>query len=130
MKKNVISWVAQVITAAILGMTLYSKFTDAPEVVELFTKLDMGPFGYKLIGALELIACILLFTPVSIWGAILGWGVMAGAIMGHITKLGFEGQMGMMAGMATLAWLLSCVIIYLRKEQVIFIGRMFGMKHK
>lgn len=129
MKKNIISWIAQVIIVVILGQTLLFKFTDAPEVVEMFAKLNMGAFGYKLIGFVELTACLLLLTPKgSIWGAILSWGVMAGAIMGHVTKIGFEGSHGAMAGMAVAAWLLSSLVIYLRRNQVSFISNMFGAK--
>lgn len=129
MNKNIISIIAQVILIAILGMTVFAKFTDKPEVVELFAKLDMGPIGYKLIGFLELSACLILIIPRgAIWGAMLGWGLMSGAILGHITKLGFEGQMGVMAGMATVAWFLSILIIYLRKSQLSFISNMFGPK--
>ena len=127
MKKNLISWVAQIIVVVILGQTLFFKFTDAPEVVELFSKLGMGPFGYKLIGFLELIACVLLLIrPSIIWGAILSWGLMSGAIMGHITKIGFSGDAGTLGSMAIAAWLLSCLIIYLRKNQISIIANMFG----
>ena len=130
MKKNILSWVAQVIVVVILGQTLLYKFTDAPQVVELFAKLNMGPIGYKLIGFFELAACVMLLIPKSaIWGAILSWGVMSGAILGHITKIGFAGELGIMAGMAIVAWLLSSFIIYLRCEQVAFIANMFGSKN-
>jgi len=124
-----ISWLAQVLVVFILGQTLYFKFTDAPDVVTLFAKLNMGPVGYKLIGFLELVACILLLSPkVVVWGAILSWGVMSGAVIGHITKIGFAGEMGAMGGMAIAAWLLSSFIIFLRRNQVSFISNMFGAK--
>lgn len=130
MKKNMISWIAQIIVIAILGMTLYGKFTDAPEVVELFSKIDMGPVGYKLIGAFELVACVMLLIPKSaIWGAILSWGLMSGALLGHITKIGFAGELGLLAGMAAVAWVLSCLIIFLRSRQVSFISKMFGAEN-
>ena len=129
MKTKIISWIAQIIVVVILGQTLFFKFTDAPAVVELFGQLGMGPFGYKLIGSLELFACVLLLIPSStIWGAILSWGVMSGAIVGHITKIGFEGDAGVLGGMAIAAWLLSCLIIFLRRNQVSFIANMFGVQ--
>ncbi|MFT5836811.1 MAG: putative oxidoreductase [Candidatus Azotimanducaceae bacterium] len=127
MKKNIISWIAQIVVVIILGQTLFFKFTDAPETVELFAQLGMGAFGYKLIGSLELIACVLLLIrPSIIWGAILSWGLMSGAIMAHVTKVGFEGELGILGGMAITAWLLSCLIIFLRRNQVSFIANMFG----
>lgn len=129
MKNNIISWVVQVIVVAILGHTLYGKFTDAPMVAELFSKIGMGPVGYKLIGFIELIACILLLSPRAVvWGAILSWGVMSGAVIGHISGIGFEGNFGVMGSMAIGAWLLSVLIIFLRRNQVSFISNMFGAK--
>lgn len=128
-KKTILSWVAQVVVAVILGQTLFFKFTDAPETVELFSKLGMGAVGYKTIGFLELVACVLLLIrPSIIWGAILGWGLMSGAIMAHVTKIGFAGEAGVLGAMAIVAWLLCCLIIYLRKEQISFVANMFGVK--
>jgi uncharacterized membrane protein YphA (DoxX/SURF4 family) len=126
MKKNIISWVAQVIVVIILGQTLLFKFTDAPETVALFKELRMGAFGYKLIGTLELIACVMLLIPSSVaWGALLAWGVMSGAILAHLTKIGFNGELGMMGGMAIIAWLLCTVIMFIRRDQVPFFSSMF-----
>ena len=129
MKKNTISWILQIIVVVILGQTLFFKFADAPETIELFAKLGMGAFGYKLIGFLELVACILLLIPNSIiWGAILSWGLMSGAILAHLTKIGFSGPDFSLGMMAIFAWLLSALVIYLRREQVSFIHNMFGGK--
>ena len=129
MKKNIVSWVAQIGVVFILGQTLFFKFTDAPEVVALFNKLGMGAFGYKTIGLFELIACVLLLIRSSIiWGAILSWGLMSGAIMAHVTKVGFEGDDGSLGMMAIIAWLLSCLIIYLRRQQISIVANMFTSK--
>lgn len=126
-KQHIISWVAQIIVFVILGQTLFFKFTDAPETVELFAQLGMGAFGYKSIGFLELVAIILLvIKPSIIWGAILSWGLMSGAIMAHVTKIGFSGPNLTLGTLAIVAWLLSALIIYLRKEQLPFIAHMFG----
>ncbi|MEM9160463.1 MAG: DoxX family protein, partial [Verrucomicrobiota bacterium] len=87
-KKNIISWIAQVVIAVIMGQTLFFKFTDAAETVELFAQLGMGAAGYKTIGFLELVACVLLLIRSSIiWGAILSWGLMSGAIMAHFGQV-------------------------------------------
>ncbi len=126
-KKIIVSWVAQIAIAVILGQTLFFKFTDAPETVELFSQLGMGPFGYKLIGGLELIACVLILTrPSIIWGAILSWGLMSGAIMAHLTKIGFSGDYRALGVMAIIAWLLSCLVIYLRRKELSIVRNMFG----
>ena len=129
MNKNIISWIAQLSVAGILASTLGHKLSGADFTVELFGELGMGLFGVRLIGFLELMACVLLLIPSSIiWGALLSWGLMSGAIMAHVTKLGFEGERGEIAVMAITAWLLSLLIMYLRKDQVSFIANMFGRK--
>lgn len=129
MKKQtkIISWVLQVIVVVILLPTVIGKLSSNLQAIELFTKLDMEPNGRYIIGILELIAVVLLLIPASVvYGASLAAGLMVGAVMGHITKLGFEGQMGMMAGMAATAVLLSFIILFLRRTQLPIINRMFG----
>ena len=126
MKTQIISWILRLVIVVILGQTLFYKFTDHPETVELFAKLDMGAFGYRLIGFLELIACILLLIPSSVaWGALLAWGLMSGALMAHITKIGFEGEMGVLAGMAAIAWIFSILIMYIHRAKLPVMGTLF-----
>ncbi|MDQ8181793.1 DoxX family protein [Pelagicoccus sp. SDUM812005] len=100
-KLKIVSWFTQIAAAAIMGQTLYFKFTAHPDSVQLFTELGMEPHGRLIIAALELIACILLLIPSSIvYGALLGSCLMAGAIIGHITELGWEGprlELGILA---------------------------------
>ena len=128
MKKNIITWIAQILVVLILGQTLFAKFTGAPEPVELFTQLGMEPTGRYLIGFLELVACLLLLSNGSAaLGAILAWGLMSGAIIGHITEIGFQGDRGILGSMAIAAWLLSLVVLYCRKEQVPFIRAVFRL---
>lgn len=100
-KLKIVSWVTQITAAAIMGQTLYFKFSAHPDSIQLFTELGMEPQGRLLIGALELVACILLIIPSSIvYGALLGSCLMAGAIIGHATELGWEGprlELGILA---------------------------------
>ena len=122
MKASKLIWIAQVIVVVILGQTLFYKFSDHPDTVALFGQLGMGAFGYKLIGSLELIACLLLLIPgVNAWGALLGWGLMTGAIIAHISKIGFEGPMGQLGTMAIIAWLLCVTIMYVRRSEIPFL---------
>jgi len=119
MKASKLIWIAQLIVVVILGQTLFFKFTDSPETVELFSRLGMGAFGYKLIGSLELVACLLLLIPGVIpWGALLGWGLMTGAVIAHVTEIGFEGPMGQLGTMAIVAWLLCALIMYVRRSEM------------
>ena len=89
MTKTIFTWLLRVIAAFILLQTLYFKFTAQPESVELFTKLGMEPWGRIGTGVGELIASILILIPrTTLIGAIMGLGLMSGAIFFHLTKLG------------------------------------------
>ena len=126
MLKKIASWILQLAVVIILGQTLFFKFTDAPETVALFNQLGMGPFGYKLIGLLELIACILLLIPYSVaTGALLGWGLMTGAIFAHVTKIGFEGDNSVLGSMAIIAWLLCAAIMYFNRTSLPVLSAVF-----
>jgi|TARA_B110000438_G_C15752798_1_gene623767 hypothetical protein len=121
-----LSWIIQVITAIVLGFAVYPKFAGAEESIALFTHIEMEPFGRYLIGALELIAIILLLIPSSVaYGALLTWGVMVGATMGHMTTIGYSGS-NLSLGLLALALLiLSSVILYIRRLELPLIGSMF-----
>lgn len=91
MKIAIFCWVLRLTVAVILLQTLYFKFTASEESVYIFAALGMEPYGRIGIGLLELIVVVLILIPKSTWiGALLGCGVMAGAIVGHILVLGFE----------------------------------------
>lgn len=89
MKK--LSWLFRIVAALILLQTLYFKFTGHPESVHLFTKLGVEPWGRIGTGVVELIAGILLLIPSTvIFGALLGIGLMAGAILSHLLVIGIQ----------------------------------------
>jgi uncharacterized membrane protein YphA (DoxX/SURF4 family) len=93
--KNVILWILRLLAAVIMLQTLYFKFTAHPQSVALFTKLGMEPWGRIGTGVFELIASILILVPkTTLYGAILGLGLMSGALFFHLTKLGivFDGD--------------------------------------
>ena len=123
--KKVIVWALQIITAVILLQTLYFKFSAHPDSVQLFTEIGMEPAGRIIIGVCELIAGILLVIPGSAaYGAFLAAGVMVGAVIGHITVLGFEGprlQLGLL-GIGVL--IMSISILILRRNEIPIIGKM------
>jgi len=82
-------WGLRILAALILLQTLFFKFTASEESVFIFTKLGLEPYGRIGIGVLELIAAILILYPkTTASGAVLAAGLMAGAIMSHLTKLG------------------------------------------
>ena len=85
--------ISSIIAALILLQTLYFKFTAAPESVFIFTELGLEPYGRIGTGILELIiALLLVIKRTSLTGAILGLGVITGAIFSHIFVLGIEVQ--------------------------------------
>src|SRR5436190_13374724 len=86
---TVLSWVLRITAAIILLQTLFFKFTAAPESVYIFTKVGAEPWGRIGSGVVELIAAVLLQVPRTAWvGAAIAMGVMAGAIVSHLTILG------------------------------------------
>ncbi len=92
MKQNyiaIITWVLRLVAAIILLQTLYFKFTASEESVYIFSTIGMEPWGRIGSGVFELIAALLILFPRTTWiGALLGAGVMSGAIFFHLTKLG------------------------------------------
>lgn len=91
MKK--LSWLFRIAAAVILFQTLYFKFTGHPESVDLFTKLGVEPWGRIGTGVIELIAGVLLLIPSTvILGAVLGIGLMGGAILSHLLVIGIESK--------------------------------------
>jgi uncharacterized membrane protein YphA (DoxX/SURF4 family) len=117
-----ISWAAQIIAAIILAQTLFFKFTGAEESVALFTKLGAEPFGRYASGTMELIAVFMLLSRRLAWlGAILGMGVMAGAILSHLTVLGIEtnGDGGLLFGLAIVTFVCCVIVGYIRKSDLL-----------
>ena len=126
---TVFSWVLQLIAAAILFQTLYFKFTGAPESVYIFSTLGMEPWGRIGSGVVELIACVLLLVPRTVpVGAILALGVISGAIVSHLTKLGIvvEGDGGLLFVLAVTVFVASGIILLIRREQIPVIGGLFA----
>jgi putative oxidoreductase len=116
--KKIISWVLRIAAAVILLQTLYFKFTGQPESVELFTKLGAEPWGRIGSGVMELIASILLLIPSTVFlGALLGIGLMAGAILSHLTVLGIEskGDGGQLFMLAIIVLVCCSVVALLHK---------------
>jgi hypothetical protein len=89
---RVLLLLARVTAAALLFGASYYKMTDAPAAIEVFEKLKMEPIGRYIIGGLEGLAALALLVPQStVYGAFLGFGIMCGAVIGHLTTLGLAG---------------------------------------
>ena len=106
-------WVLRILAAIILLQTLFFKFSAAEESVYIFSTLGMEPWGRIGTGVVELIASILLLVPrTTVVGALLGLGVMSGALFFHLTRLGIVvmGDHGQLFIYALLVFF-SCAIL-------------------
>lgn len=118
--KIILSWLLRLAAAVILLQTLYFKFSGHPESVELFTKLGVEPWGRIGTGVIEVIASVLLLIPaISFFGALLGVGLMAGAILSHLTVIGIEskGDGGQLFMLAIIVMVCCLIILFLHKQQ-------------
>ncbi|MBS1654969.1 MAG: DoxX family protein [Bacteroidetes bacterium] len=88
---TIITWLARILAALILLQTLYFKFSGAEESKYIFSRLGAEPWGRIGSGVVELIASVLILIPATTkWGAVLGLGVISGAILSHLTVLGIS----------------------------------------
>ncbi len=121
--KKILPLLLRIIVAIILIQTLRFKFTAHPDSVYIFTKVGMEPYGRIATGITELIAGILLLIPKTVWiGATLTLGIIGGAIMLHVTKLGIEinSDGGVLFFTAVITFTLSAIILWLNRKQVNF----------
>lgn len=118
--KLILSWLLRLVAAVILLQTLFFKFTGHPESVELFTKLGVEPWGRIGTGIIELITSALLLIPAFAFiGALLGMGIMAGAILSHVTVIGIDskGDGGQLFIFAIIVMVCCLLILLLHKQQ-------------
>ena len=84
-------WILRILAALIMLQTLYFKFSGAEESVYIFSQLGMEPWGRIGTGVLELIASILILYPATtFFGSVLAIGLMSGALVAHLTRLGIS----------------------------------------
>ena len=123
--KNYLSLALRIIVAVILLQTLRFKFLAHPDSIYIFTQVGMEPWGRIGIGVLELIASILLFLTKKIWmGTGLSAGLMAGAVMMHLTMIGIEvkGDGGTLFYTAIATLILSLMILWGKKKDIPFLN--------
>src|SRR3954451_13206140 len=123
--QSIVSWILQVVVAVILFQTLFFKFTGAEESKYIFSKLGLEPWGRIGSGIIELIAVILLLYPRTVTiGAILAAGVISGAIVSHITRLGIvvQNDRGLLFILAVAVLAGSIAILFIRRAQIPFVG--------
>lgn len=92
----------------------------------------MEPWGRIGTGVIELIASILLLIPSTVFvGAFLGVGLMAGAILSHLTVIGIEfkgdgGQLFLLA--VTVLVCCSITLILYKKQGIALLNRVIKKK--
>lgn len=120
--KNLLSWLFRLIAAGVLLQTLYFKFTAHPDSVYIFSQLGMKPWGRIGSGVAELIISLLLLVPRTAWlGALGGLGVISGAILAHLTKLGIEvqGDGGTLFILAVVVFVSCLIVLFLHRAQAV-----------
>ena len=114
-------WLLRIVAAIIMLQTLYFKFTGHQQSIHLFTTLGMEPWGRYGTGILELIASILILYPRTTgFGALLGLGLMAGAIFFHLTKLGiyFDGDPVLFL-YALIVFICCAILLFIFRSQIL-----------
>jgi hypothetical protein len=123
---TILSWILQVIAALILLQTLFFKFTGAKESIYIFTRVGMEPWGRIGSAVAELvIACLLLYPRTTVYGAVGGIMVMAGAILAHLTVLGIsvENDGGFLFALAIAVFFACIVLVVLHRFELPLIRR-------
>lgn len=142
MKKNYLIIALRLLAAIIMLQTLYFKFTAHPEAVHIFSTLGMEPWGRIGVGVNELLSSVFLLIPATVWiGAVLGIGLMMGALFFHLTTpLGIQvmftdanGQLindhGQLFLMALLVLFSCSVILWSQKEPMLsFVNKLLRRK--
>ena len=117
--QTILSWIFRLIAAIILLQTLFFKFSAAEESVYIFSQLGLEPYGRIGIGVAELIVSVLLLIPRTAWlGAIGGIGIISGAIVAHLTKLGIivQNDGGLLFYLAIAVFVSCSVVFFLHRD--------------
>lgn len=123
--QRVASWMLQILVAVILFQTLFFKFTGAEESKYIFGKLGLEPWGRIGSGVVELVAVVLLLHPrTATIGATVALGVISGAIVSHLTRLGIvvQDDGGLLFGLALAVVVGSVGILVVRRGQIPLVG--------
>jgi putative oxidoreductase len=127
------SWVLRGIVAVILLQTLFFKFSGARESVYIFSTLGLEPWGRIGSGVVELIAAVLLLLPrTAILGAVLSLGVISGAIVSHLTRLGITlpavDDHGELFALAVVVFLCSAGTLFMHRSELPIIGPLLSAR--
>lgn len=119
--KPIVYWAARIAAAVIMLQTLYFKFSGAEESIYIFSTVGMEPWGRIGTGVLELVASVLILINATAWlGALLGLGLMAGAIFFHLTILGIDvkGDGGYLFLLALLVAVFCSIVLAFNRQRI------------
>lgn len=154
-RRPLLRWAPVALTlwvAFVFVQSLFFKFTNSPETQYIFSALDGwaaglgfpglfapgGIFSQYVIGTAELVASLLLLASLSGrfgWlrpiGALMGLGVISGAILFHLfTPLGVAvinadgtSDGGLLFGMAVSVWMSCAALLWLSRGQILGLVR-------
>lgn len=142
--QKIIQWVLAIFVAFVFIQSLVFKFSGAEETVIIFNTIadwmagigllqavaePFRHYGGNTIGTLELVASALILIPATrVFGALMGLGVMSGAIFFHLfTPLGVirvvdaagNTDGGVLFIMACGVWLASAALIWLQRKRLL-----------
>ena len=126
--KKIIHTVLRIVPAVILLQTLFFKFSAAPESVYIFEQLGLEPWGRIGLGVIELIVALLILIPKTTWiGALLGIGIMLGALFSHFTQLGVvvQNDGGTLFILALVTLIFCLILAWQRRTQIPFVKKLF-----
>lgn len=121
MKSNKLNLILSLIAAIIMLQTLFYKFTANPESVYIFSTLGIEPWGRIATGIAELIsAALLIFNRTRLLGAIMGIGIMAGAIVSHLFILGFVIMQdgGLLFALALITFICCAILVWSNRKNL------------
>ncbi|MBW8241295.1 DoxX family protein [Muricauda oceani] len=126
--KSIINGTLRIVPALILLQTLFFKFSAAPESVYIFEQLGLEPWGRIGLGIVELITAILILIPKTTWiGALLGIGIMLGALFSHFTRLGIvvQDDGGTLFILALVTFVFCLILVWQRRSNIPLIKNLF-----
>ncbi|HEU4574410.1 MAG TPA: DoxX family membrane protein [Chitinophagaceae bacterium] len=129
MLNKILPWIARIVAAVIMLQTLFFKFTGAEESKYIFSRLHAEPWGRIGSGVIELLASILILIPATTgYGALLGLGVMTGAILSHLTVLGIDVQNdgGLLFLYAILVFFSCLYLVWVYRKQLPVFNKLFA----
>lgn len=123
--REIVVWVLQLVAGAILLWAGSTKFAATAGNVFVFSELGMEPTGRIIIGLIEVSAAAMLLTSsYAAVGALFGFGTMCGAVIAHVSILGFdvEGDGGIHVALLVAVLVSTATVVISRRATLPLIG--------